>query len=266
MDLTVRTSMAAVASLLVLWCAACGGSSSSSPSAQGGSNTDSSTATEDSGAATSTPANTSTDSGGPTMTIDYTSPAGWHYAGRVPWPQYNVTFSTDTSSSPPGSARFSTSVSGAPATSGSTGIATGLTDDNPGRPNGPSLVMGVEIVYRIDANSPVLTAGQCSAKGPNARQDGYPFDDAMDCTPPQSLASSPETGSTDDLPQGQVASLVSKLTNEQPWYVLTFGAANGEIGCTVFIAPSHNIQEVEARDANSLSPSDCRKMTLTLGQ
>jgi len=210
------------------------------------------------------------------LTIDYTSAAGWHYSGQVPLPQYDVTFSTDVSSSPPGRARFATSVDGPIASSGRTGIDTGLGDDNPGRPNGPRLILGIELAYKLTADSPSLEAGACSTSSTDsseditsARQEGYPFDVAMVCDPPD--GSSPQSGITDDMDENQAESLADQLNGERPTYVLTITTSDLSDGrsCIVFLDANMHLKKVTQAmippGANVEASSDCSTTQLSLG-
>ena len=263
--------------------AGCGSSSSSSTAVQNTATTQAATittATTTTAAASTGVSSTSATSGtGPTLTIDYTSSKGWHFIGQVQVPQYQVSFSSDTSSSPPGQAQFSTSVQGPPPSPGrTTGIDTGLHDDNPGRPNGPTLVLGVELAYQLSPNSPGVQAGACATQGNDSSENvtsgeqlGYPFAFDMVCDPPDVGGATTQSGETDMMPQGQVASLVHQLTTEKPTYVLQIQDSDISDGysCTLFLTPQQQLIKVTQAmippGANIGATSDCGRTKVTLG-
>ena len=83
------------------------------------------------------PTTTTTSSAGPrTVTLNFSDPSsGWTYAGTFPLPQQSINIAKDISSSPPRMAKFSVTRNGTPVPELT------FTTTNPGRPNGPSMML-----------------------------------------------------------------------------------------------------------------------------
>lgn len=285
MNLPRRIGMA-TAVALTLTCASCG-SSSTTPQRAESVTTSSPEPPAEAPPATAT-SSTIESASAPTLTVDYTSAQGWHYSGQIPLPQYHVSFSVGTNSSPPGKARLVLSIEGPD------GSPQELADDNPGRPDGPSLHMGFDLAYKLSSAAYKFSSesegnevgehaigelGSCSVTGEDssenvtsARQEGYPFDLALICGPPEGQGSGPWE-SEGQVPEDHIRSLVNQLNGEQPWYVLRFNTADyasepGGSSCIAFVTPSHIIKKVKPSmipaGSNIPASSDCSKTTLSL--
>lgn len=193
--------------------------------------------------------------GEPRLHVDYTSPAGWHYNGYLPVPNWKWTFSSDVSSSPPGQAQPVANVSGDTPSS----TATGLADDNPGRPNGPHLGWAVSAAYQRSGNAarPIGPVGTCSYYfSASYDNPGWPFPGSLRCDLPIDPAVGPGSGHSEDLPEGLVNSLVSELGDETPTYVINF-RDNAFDQCDVFVTPPALIQK-----ASGYADRRCGKLSL----
>jgi len=108
-----RTWLVCTSALTVLTVAACGdsGSQASSPATRSAEVVSPSAPTTSPTEAISSSPSSAAESSGPQVLVDFTDPAGWHYAGSFPLPSgRGVSFSKDVSSSPPGKAKATASL------------------------------------------------------------------------------------------------------------------------------------------------------------
>jgi hypothetical protein len=137
-----------------------------------------------------------------------------------------------------------------------------------GSGEGSALLMTVQLAFKVDRGSPLVQAGSCATVGsagaaPTVAQTaadpsgagyalglqaGLPFAYDLACSttgdgggPPQPPYDS--SGRSENLPVGQVETLVNQIAGELPTYVLTFEpeAVYGS-PCIVFIAPGGKIR------------------------
>jgi hypothetical protein len=287
--LTVLPAVVGVAVLL----SACGssapssnGSSPSKPAAHKGASAPKKSAattgattpnTADASATSST--SSSSGSGAYELTINYTSQDGWNYSNaQVTLPDYQAEFSEDTNSSPPGQAELQETITNAsdPSSPLSDEIETGIGDDNPGRADGPTLDVAVRLAFQLSKGSPDVTAGDCQTTGDesfegvtSAKQLGYPFNFVLDCQP-GSAGQGSDTGTSADMPEGQVLSLLSQLNDQSPIYVLSIGDSdiNDGFACIVWFTPPDMITKVSdamiPSGSNTPANSQCGKTSVSI--
>jgi hypothetical protein len=192
-----------------------------------------------------------------------TTSDGWTYAGELPFPPQTAAFRKDISSSPPGSAKVTASVSGQAIPSMT------FSDTNPGRPNGPKLTVSPGMLaYRVGAD--LLTNsnhydgpsafGPCQIAQESGALSSWPFSGdtvgTIICQPGTSAGTS-----QDDGPESQIDALISQLKGEHPTYVLNLLDPTGN-DCNIFITPSHQIIK------SPTFPVNCgfdRKLTVSVG-
>jgi hypothetical protein len=163
------------------------------------------------------------------MSITYTSAAGWHYTGTVPIPLSRLTLTKDISSSPPGSAKLRGEFLG--------DLPTQVTipDDNPGRTNGPPLVLdpGAFDYALPDSFQGGFHGGEfgtCHLQGSGLTQY-QPFPLQVECG---AMLNSTES---DDAPEAEINHIMAVLNGEKPTYVMFFSTA-GVRSCGVFVKPT----------------------------
>jgi hypothetical protein len=236
-------------------------------------------ATSSSDASTTT--SSSSGSGAYDLTINYTSRDGWNYSNaQVALPNYQVQFSESTQSSPPGQAELQETITDPsdPNSPLSDEIETGIGDDNPGRADGPTLDVAVRLAFQLTKGSPDVNAGDCATTGDesfeqitSAKQEGYPFSFVLACQP-GSVDEGTDTGDSDDMPQGQVVSLLTQLNDQSPVYVLSVGDSdiNDGYACIVWFTPPDTFTKVTdsmiPAGSNIPANSDCSKTSVSVAQ
>jgi hypothetical protein len=211
-----------------------------------------------------------TTSATPGITIDVTDPQGWHYSDQLPYPDYAVTFSKDVSSSPPGQAVLSGSLAGSvPTPTDPTSTSIQIADDNPGRPNGPTLNVTIQIAYSLKASDAAnnVDLGVCNTIAGAYQTDpndgfaqGFPFAATLRCVIPALSGVStssplPSSGNSSVLPERTVDALVAELSGQQPIYVI---GTQSNLSCNVFVSGSGTAKRQQGYDA-----ARCGKVTVT---
>lgn len=164
-----------------------------------------------------------------TMTFDYTSADGWHYAGSLPLPEQRITVTKDVSSSPPGSARVAISVVGDSAETAFFNV------DNPGRPNGPVLRLGPAIpAYEVTGGFVSVDGSPCNTDNNDSFYQFQPYGVILRCPPngTSSGVSDRESSETD------VDELIQGVRGFNPTFVLSFVGPT----CNIFIYPTGEVK------------------------
>jgi hypothetical protein len=180
----------------------------------------------------------------PELHFAFTNREGWEYSGSVPMPNRIVTFGVDVSSSPPGYAKPSITLSGLPVEKHE------FHDTNPGRPGGPELTAtftdavyeipnGYEARYEGGAAAPTLEESTpCRDGGNSGYPDGQPFPYAygLECdlaAPPINHALGPNGH------EQEVRMFVGSLSDTSPWY--TFEINPSSLQCRIYVSPMGRI-------------------------
>jgi hypothetical protein len=221
-----------------------------------------------------------------TLDVSYTGDSGAHYAGRVALPAYKAAFAVLHNPCSATLAQLGTVVRAETPEATPPGTDTHLVPAH-GSAEGPPLLMNVQLAFKVDRGSPLLQAGSCATIGsagaaptvaetaadPSAGyalglQAGLPFAHDLDCSttgaggdPPQPPYES--SGRSENLPVGQVETLVSQIASQLPAYVVTFEPAGVDQAtpCIVFIAPGGKVrllsQAAIPSGAADTASSDC---------
>jgi hypothetical protein len=182
------------------------------------------------------------------LAVTVTSPQGWTYSANLPLPTWRLTFSKDISSSPPGQAVLEEQQSGTIPMDTAT-----LDDTNPGRPNGPTLQMEMEVAYNAAGLPASLQLPeQCDLEnaangyaGQTATSDPFPTTvDCSDVLEPDGSA----PNATDNQSESVVDDAISKLNAQTPTYMFSFSTnfeqwgGSGYANCNWFLSPSGQVR------------------------
>jgi hypothetical protein len=221
-----------------------------------------------------------------TLNVSYTGDSGARYAGRVTLPAYKVAVAVQHNPCSATLAQLGAVVRAELPEATPPGIDTQLLPAH-GSADGPPFLINVQLAFKVDRGSPLLQAGSCSTIGSNGAtpteaetagnplagytsglQAGLPFAHELVCSttgagggPPQPPYES--SGHSDNLPVGQVETLVTQIASERPTYVLTFEPAGVDAPnpCIVFIAPTGKSRLLSQADipsgATDTALSDC---------
>jgi hypothetical protein len=197
-----------------------------------------------------------------TLDVSYAGDSGARYAGRVALPAYKVAVAVQHNPCSATLAQLGTVVRAQSPEATSPGTDTHLVPahDSAG---GPPLLMNVQLAFKLNRGSPLLQAGSCATVGSagvtpteaqtaanplagyaSGLQAGLPFGDDLVCSTTGDGGGSSQSpyessGRSDNLPVGQVETLVNQIAGEQPTYVLTFEPAgvDARSPCIAFVAP-----------------------------
>lgn len=184
----------------------------------------------------------------PQIQFTFTSREGWQYAGLLPFPQSQVTFSTSVSSSPPGYAKLVISLHGDDPNHE-------YSDLNPGRPNGPRLEIETgHLVYPVERveHPPVTKQGEpltgpCEWAGTSVEtitaEHESPFSLEVRCWLLQQAQGIEMSG---DVPEDEVHTLVTELQHVTPWYEFGFklpGEAADTGQCDYYVTSAGQVME-----------------------
>lgn len=267
------TIAALIASVTLAGCSNSNGSQSTATSTTTGNRAvGSSTTSAESGTTTVSSGNAPTPK---TLSFTYTDTQGWTYTGSLPIPGAQLNGTADISSSPPNEAKLQLSLTVSPEQTEQASFS----DTNPGRPDGPQLVVQPGILYfpvgsagsslGQDMEGDVgpgedLSVGPCSllpvgtqtlgAWGPSGTAD-VPIGLYPD--PPnvaENIACHPSSGSGEwsiSDAQGDVQAVVSALSGLQPYYDLTIND-NGYYSaeCDILISPTGSVQQNPASSSS----------------
>jgi hypothetical protein len=226
------------------------------------------------------------------LDVSYTSNSGARYAGRVKLPAFKVAVAVRHNPCSATLAQLGTVVRAAVPEATPPGIDTQLLPAH-GTADGPPLQMNVELAFRVDRGSPLLQAGSCATVGSAGAaptvaetvgnplagyalglQAGLPFAHDLVCSTTGAGGAPPRppyesSGRSDNLPVGQVETLVSQIGSERPTYVLTFEPGGGGAArpCIAFVDPGGKIrllaQAAIPSGAAGIAVSDCTKSRIS---
>jgi len=178
------------------------------------------------------------------VSIDYTSPVGWHYSGDLTYPNISVDFSRNINTSPPGKAKLQATVRGKiPDWT--------LSADNPGR-HGPQLHVPLALAYPLRSTTLSLPASTAVYPGTTSCVElgldpagvdpylqGDPYHYEMHCAAGTGFGQG-NSATSDTMREADVNDLVAQLSSEDPTYVLNFKTNSS---CSAYVSPAGTVRK-----------------------
>lgn len=185
---------------------------------------------------------------GHTVSIDYTDGLGWHYAATFPLPAETLHAHKDIAQSPPGEAQVVATMSGDPLSDIS------LNDDNPGRPNGPSIDLTFKESFPLPGGlaSGPFEYGACGADSQSTVAADEPFADDVDC--PGRFAPNSDMG-----PETQADLIVKDADMSTNGTLVIYWTGSSSRSCAFFVSHAAKVDPAIGYDK-----SECGDMRVTV--